>query len=131
MAAPTISRLAFGLKTIGQNGTRSISTSYCCLVEEDWRYKNGMPRNPNAYGPLTDGRDFTFVDGRPTPVNSGQRRRLEQNKLHAEKIIQIVKEMNFAVERNRGLKQLKEEKRREILDTKLKPKGHLLLSKDK
>jgi hypothetical protein len=42
-----------------------------------------MPRNSNAYGPLTDGRDFTFVDGRPTPVNSGQRRRLEQNKLHA------------------------------------------------
>jgi hypothetical protein len=39
--------------------------------------------------------------------------------------------MNFAVERNRGLKQLKEEKRREILDSKLKPKGHLLLSKDK
>jgi hypothetical protein len=46
-------------------------------------FRNGLPRNPNAYGPLTDGRDFTFVDGRSTPVAPGQLKRLEKNKLHA------------------------------------------------
>jgi hypothetical protein len=39
--------------------------------------------------------------------------------------------MDFAVERNKQLKKQKEEKRKEILDSKLKPKGHLLLSKNK
>ena len=45
--------------------------------------------------------------------------------------MQIVKEMDFAVERNKQLKKLDEGKRKDILDSKLKPKGHLLLSKDK
>ncbi|KAK4007345.1 hypothetical protein OUZ56_012505 [Daphnia magna] len=54
MALPTISKLGFELSRIGQNGPRSFVTSCCCLVEQDWRYKNGLPRNPNAYGPLTD-----------------------------------------------------------------------------
>lgn len=39
--------------------------------------------------------------------------------------------MNFAVERRANLKKQQEEKRKEILESKLKPKGHLLLSKQK
>ncbi|XP_059351291.1 large ribosomal subunit protein mL52-like isoform X1 [Daphnia carinata] len=131
MALPTISRLGFELTRIGQNGSRSFVTSSCCLVEQDWRYKNGLPRNPNAYGPLTDGRDFTFVDQRVTPIGAGQLKRLEKHRIYAEKILQTVKEMNFAIERRANLQKQSVEKRKEILESKLKPKGHLLLSERK
>lgn len=97
-------------------------------MEQDWRYKNGLPRNPNAYGPLTDGRDFTFVDQRVTPIGAGQLKRLEKHRIYAEKILQTVKEMNFAIERRANLQKQREEKQKEILESKLKPKGHLLLS---
>lgn len=33
-----------------------------------WRYARGLPRNPNTAGPLTDLPDYTFMDGRPTPL---------------------------------------------------------------
>lgn len=33
-----------------------------------------------AWGPLVDGPDYTFLDGRPTPLRSGQRRRAKQQK---------------------------------------------------
>ncbi|XP_032784652.1 39S ribosomal protein L52, mitochondrial isoform X2 [Daphnia magna] len=128
MALPTISKLGFELSRIGQNGPRSFVTSCCCLVEQDWRYKNGLPRNPNAYGPLTDGRDFTFVDQRVTPIGAGQLKRLEKHRIYAEKILQTVKEMNFAIERRSNLQKQREENQKEILESKLKPKGHLLLS---
>ena len=45
--------------------------------------------------------------------------------------MQIVKEMDFAVERHAQIQKQKEIQRKEILDSKLKPKGHLLLSKNK
>lgn len=45
-----------------------------------------------------------------------------------EKILQTVKEMNFAIERRANLQKQREEKQKEILESKLKPKGHLLLS---
>lgn len=38
-------------------------------------YRHGKPANPNAYGPLTDGPDYSFLDGRPAPVGSGKLRR--------------------------------------------------------
>ena len=43
----------------------------------------GLPRNPNAYGPLTDNRDFSHVDGQPVPIGTGQKRRLIKNKEYA------------------------------------------------
>lgn len=46
-------------------------------------FRNGLPRNPNAYGPLTDGKDFTFLDGRPTPIGVGQKKRIEKHKAFA------------------------------------------------
>ena len=45
--------------------------------------------------------------------------------------MEIVKEMDFAVQRHAQIQNEKEDKRKEILDSKFKHKGHLLLSKNK
>lgn len=37
-----------------------------------------MVRNPNRYGPLTQRPDYSFVDGRPTPIGVRLRARMEQ-----------------------------------------------------
>merc|ERR1712071_223149 len=64
-------------------GLRNIHVTTPALVEQDWRYSRGLPRNSNASGPLTDNRDFSFVDGTPSPLGKGQKRRLILNQLHA------------------------------------------------
>jgi large subunit ribosomal protein L52 len=41
-----------------------------------------MAANPNAYGPLVDGPDYSFIDGRPTPPGSGKvKRAVEQREI--------------------------------------------------
>jgi hypothetical protein len=46
-----------------------------------------------------------------------------------EKIVTAVKEMDFAVARHTRIQREKEEERRAILDSKLKPKAHHILKK--
>jgi len=46
-----------------------------------------MASNPNAYGPLTDGPDYSFLDGRPTPPGTGKiKRAMEQKEIAVRKI---------------------------------------------
>jgi len=45
------------------------------------------------------------------------------------KIIQLVGEVDYAVERHARLQEQKKQERQQILDNKLKPKGDLLLQK--
>lgn len=33
-----------------------------------WRRNRRLPRNPTSAGPLTDLPDYSFMDGRPTPL---------------------------------------------------------------
>lgn len=33
-----------------------------------WRMKRRLPKNPTSEGPLTDLPDFSYLDGRPTPL---------------------------------------------------------------
>ncbi len=112
-----------------------------------------MPRNPNAYGPLTDKRDFSFLDGRAVPMGSGQVKRALKQKNYAvrkillkqtqflanfninnlllnlqERIFQIVKEMDFAVYRNQRIQQETEDRNQAILKSKFKAKGHLVVN---
>ena len=37
-------------------------------LSKQWREEKGLPRNRNAEGVLTDTPDFTYLDGRPTPL---------------------------------------------------------------
>lgn len=85
--------------------------------------------NPNACGILTDKPDYSYVDGRPTPMGARQRQRLLKQKEIAAKIIALTSEMDFAIERHKQLQVEAENTKKAILASKLKPKGELLYKK--
>ena len=86
-----IQLLLFHLIRIGDTGKKirllhTWNTSYTFvmfLISVIYICSRGLPRNPNASGPLTDKPDFSFIDGRPTPLGKGQKRRMILNHLRA------------------------------------------------
>ncbi|XP_012058368.1 PREDICTED: 39S ribosomal protein L52, mitochondrial [Atta cephalotes] len=106
------------------NGFHQSCTQY---INQRWRQKRGLTANPNTFGPLTNLPDYTFKDGRPTPLGVRQKARLDKQRDYAAKIIKLVGEVDFAVERHARMQEKKKEERQEILNNKLKPKGDLLL----
>lgn len=82
--------------------------------------------NPNAFGILTDKPDYSYMDGRPTPMGGRQRGRLLKQKEIAAKIIALTNEMDFAVGRHKQMQVEAENTKKAILANKLKPKGKLL-----
>lgn len=83
--------------------------------------------NPNASGILTDGPDYTFLDGRLTPYGANQKLRIARQKDVRDQIIHLTSEIDFAVERHKQMKLQEEERKQNILNKKLKPKGMALL----
>lgn len=87
--------------------------------------------------------DYTFKDGRPTPLGVRQKFRVDKQRDYAvckingdylllnyihcidfqAKIIKLVGEIDYAVERHAKLQEKKKQKHQQILDNKLKPKG--------
>ncbi|XP_071573613.1 large ribosomal subunit protein mL52 [Temnothorax nylanderi] len=98
-------------------------------LNQRWRQKRGLTANPNAFGLLTNLPDYTFKDGRPTPLGIRQKARLDKQRDYAARIIKLVGEVDYAVERHARLQKEKEQETQQILDNKLKPKGDLLLQK--
>ncbi|XP_011879513.1 PREDICTED: 39S ribosomal protein L52, mitochondrial [Vollenhovia emeryi] len=98
-------------------------------LDQRWRQKRGLTRNPNTFGPLTNLPDYIFKDGKPTPLGVRQKARLDKQREYAAKIIKLVSEIDHAVERHHRLKEKEKQERQQILDNKLKPKGDLLLKK--
>ncbi|KAL5286791.1 Mrpl52 family protein [Megaselia abdita] len=88
-----------------------------------------MRVNPNRFGPLTNLPDYSFMDGRPTPMGSNQFKRYKTQREMVEKIITINEELEFAKERHSKNLAAKAEAKQKIISDKLKPKGHLLLKK--
>ncbi|KAG0714805.1 39S ribosomal protein L52, mitochondrial [Chionoecetes opilio] len=82
-----------------------------------------------ACGPLIDGADYTFLDGRPTPLRINQMRRAKEQREAAAKVVQLMKETQFAIQREKQTQQEKEAVKQQYLQTKLKAKGHKLLEK--
>ncbi|ODM94215.1 39S ribosomal protein L52, mitochondrial [Orchesella cincta] len=101
------------------------SHSHPCYVGSNWRKSRGLSANPNAYGPLTDGPDYSFIDGRPTPPGSRKIIRAMEQKAVAEKIMKLQGEVDFAVAHHETRVKNQEAQRKQILDSKLKPKGKL------
>lgn len=105
--------------------------------------------NPLNDSPLVTLPDYTFMDGRPTPLGvsfnlilsgaalnkssfplqSNQMQRLMKQREWAGKIAEQLGELNFAKERHAKMVQEKEDKRNAILNSKLKEKGVKLLKK--
>lgn len=129
----------------------SLHTSTICCIDQKWRRENGLHPNPTSFGPLTNLPDYTFMDGRPTPLGvkiiaillywvfliaffvsqSRQKRRLLKQRELAATIVQMSAELDFAKQRHQTILREKEEKRERIIQNKLKPKGHLLLKQSK
>ncbi|KAL2726945.1 hypothetical protein V1478_007223 [Vespula squamosa] len=106
-------------------------TSYIKLLQQDWRKKKGLTENPNAFGPLTNMADYSYKDGRPTPLCTNQKRRMLKQQEYAKRIHKLVKEIDYAVERDIKLQEMKAQEQQRILESKLKPKGNLLLKTNK
>ncbi|GJQ68008.1 dnk [Trypoxylus dichotomus] len=47
---------------------RLFSLSSSQNINQKWREERGLPLNPNACGVLTDRPDYSYLDGRPTPI---------------------------------------------------------------
>ncbi|KAK6185432.1 hypothetical protein SNE40_007669 [Patella caerulea] len=115
-------------KLLTRNGTtfncvlRSVHTSQCLTAGYKRRLQKGEAANKTRYGPLTDLPDYTYLDGRPTPLTLGQKKRKEDRINVAKRVVELVQEIQFAKEnhKNRTLQQEKE--RQEKLSRKLKPK---------
>ncbi|XP_046749900.1 39S ribosomal protein L52, mitochondrial isoform X2 [Diprion similis] len=110
-------------------GVRRLSTSLTLQLDQRWRSKRGLTENPNTFGPLTNLPDYSFKDGRPTPLGVRHRERLEKQREYAERIIKLTQEIDYAVERHDRLKKEEAAKNQAILDRKLKPKGKLMAAK--
>ncbi|KAL6420482.1 hypothetical protein ACFW04_014466 [Cataglyphis niger] len=98
-------------------------------LNQRWRKKCGLTVNPNAFSPLTNLPDYTFKDGKPTPLGIRQKARLDRQRDYAARIIKLVGEIDYAVERHANLQKEEKQRKQQILDFKLKPKGDLLLQK--
>jgi len=85
--------------------------------------RKGLPKNPNAYGPLTDGPDYSFIDGKPTPPGTGKIKRAVKHLEISEKIIKLSQEVDFAVEYRKTRDEEEVMRKKNILDRKLLPKG--------
>lgn len=84
--------------------------------------------NPTAYGVLTDGPDYTYLDGRLTPLGTRQKLKILRQREIRDQIIQLTGEIDFAVERHKQLQFEDEQRKQQILDKKLKPKASNLLN---
>ncbi|XP_066151345.1 large ribosomal subunit protein mL52 [Euwallacea fornicatus] len=104
---------------------------YISLKNKNLRREKGLSGNPNASGVLTDSPDYSFLDGRMTPLGIGQRKRLLKNEEAKLKIIALSNEIDFAVERYKKIQEEEKNKRENILASKLKPKGAALLQSER
>ncbi|KAG7295838.1 hypothetical protein JYU34_020916 [Plutella xylostella] len=108
--------------------SRGLSCSPALSLKR-YREQQGLPINKNVESVLTDGPDYTFLDGRPTPLLHKQKKRLIKQQGYASKIVELSAELDFAIERQQSIQKAKEQERQNILGNRLKPKGLNLLKK--
>ncbi|XP_033196790.1 mitochondrial ribosomal protein L52 isoform X1 [Bombus vancouverensis nearcticus] len=100
-------------------------TSFPIYLDQRWRAARNLTKNPNTTGPLVTLSDYSFKDNKPVPYASRQLKRIQKHQEYMRKIIKLVGEIDFAVERHSRLLKEKEEQEQKILDSQLKPKGVL------
>lgn len=75
-------------------------------------------------GILTDGADYIFLDGRPTPFGMKQKRKLLLQREYAKRIVELSESLDIAKERFAKKVGEKDEHIKRVLSNKLKPKGN-------
>ncbi|XP_038223528.1 39S ribosomal protein L52, mitochondrial [Zerene cesonia] len=109
--------------------TNGATRSLCCtaaLQSKEWRLSKGFSANRTAEGILTDGPDYTFLDGRPTPLLKKQQLRMIKQQDYATKIVELTSELEFAKNRYQDKIRMEQEERDAVLRNRLKPKGKQL-----
>ncbi|XP_023940928.2 39S ribosomal protein L52, mitochondrial [Bicyclus anynana] len=96
---------------------------------KQWRISKGLSANRNAEGVLTDGPDYTYLDGRPTPLLVKQKMRMLKQQNYANQIVTLCSELDFAKKRHQEILNAKEQERQDIINDRLKPKGKVMLKK--
>ncbi|CAG9561454.1 unnamed protein product [Danaus chrysippus] len=96
---------------------------------KQWRLEKGLPANRLTEGVLIDAPDYTFLDGRPTPLLQKQKKRMLRQQDYARQIVESISEIDFAKQRYLDNIKAVEEERNKIINNRLKPKGKELLRK--
>ncbi|KAJ8008448.1 hypothetical protein DPEC_G00104930 [Dallia pectoralis] len=127
MAAPirTLCCAAF------RQSRRGFTTTCTTQAGIKWRAENGLALRGSEYGPLTDLPDWSFADGRLAPPLKGQLRRKQEREALARRVVALSSEVDKGMEAWRD-KNDKAKKMEEYRTSRLfKPKGKLLLKKNK
>jgi hypothetical protein len=103
------------------------STGHPLRLDMAWRKSKKLPLNPMDRGVLTDGADYIFLDGRPTPFGMKQKRKLLLQREYAKKIVELSESLDIAKERYAKKIGEKDEQVKQVLNRKLKPKGNNIL----
>ncbi|KAH3772446.1 hypothetical protein DPMN_173784 [Dreissena polymorpha] len=88
------------------------------------RLMRGKSLQPeNNYGPLVDLPDYTYLDGRPTPLTPEQRQKKQERREMAEQVMQYMQEIDtvkrYAIEKKQKVLDVE----RHLQSRKLKPKS--------
>ncbi|OWR54127.1 large ribosomal subunit protein mL52 isoform X2 [Danaus plexippus] len=127
------------MSAILTNIIRTKNIAVQCLVRQlsstssmntkQWRLERGLPANRLTEGVLIDAPDYTYLDGRPTPLLQKQKKRMLRQQDYARQIIANISEIDFAKQRYFDNMKAAEEDRNNIINNRLKPKGKALLRK--
>lgn len=93
------------------------------LRDYHWRTAFGLPRRWNESELFADTPDWTFNDGRPTPLNGKQKKRYLEQLEYCATIVKYLKEINNAQEMAAQVAQENEELKKRVASGKFKQKG--------
>ncbi|XP_050046197.1 large ribosomal subunit protein mL52 [Dermacentor andersoni] len=93
------------------------------LRNHHWRIAAGLPRRWNETREFADTPDWTFNDGRPTPLTGRQRKRYLQQMEYCTTIVRYLKEIKDAQEANVRVAQEEEEIKKRVASGKFRQKG--------
>ncbi|KAL3190879.1 hypothetical protein MRX96_019128 [Rhipicephalus microplus] len=97
------------------------------LRDHHWRVAAGLPRRWNETPAFCDAPDWTFNDGRPTPLIGLPKKRYLQQLEYCTTIVKYLKEINEARETTAHMAQENEEIKQRVASGKFKEKGILEL----
>ncbi|KOX73981.1 39S ribosomal protein L52, mitochondrial [Melipona quadrifasciata] len=103
-------------------------TSFPIYLNQKWRAAKNLAKNPNSTGLLVTLSDYSFKNNKPVAYGSRQLKRIQKHQDYMRKIIQLVEQVDYAVERHAKLMKEKEEQKQKFLDSQLKPKGVLSIT---
>ncbi|XP_016910366.1 large ribosomal subunit protein mL52 [Apis cerana] len=105
-------------------------TSFIIYLNQKWRKMKGLSANPNNDSLLVNSSDYSFKNNKSVPYGSGQFRRIKKHQDFMKRIVKLVGEIDYAVERHANLIKEKEVQEQKILESRLKPKGQLSINNE-